>query len=166
MPPAARTRPRNPAPVGPILVLFGLFLSPADAVQDESVRILYIHVPSAWLAYLAFGVTGLSSAAYLFKKTRSVVHTDMWMLKLGPVLTGGQPTWERVRTSGVPPTPRVGFSMVPFKDKLLLFGGVKDEHLHADIGRDIGRGRLGDDHHEGDGEGHGPDRGLFAEDAQ
>jgi len=53
-------------------VAFGLFLSPDDAVQLEGVRILYIHVPSAWLAYLAFIVTAISSAAYLSKRTRSL----------------------------------------------------------------------------------------------
>lgn len=55
------------------LVVFGLFLSPNDATQKAGVRILYIHVPSAWLAYLAFIVTGISSAAYLFKRTRSLI---------------------------------------------------------------------------------------------
>src|SRR4051795_9618286 len=53
-------------------VAFGLFLSPDDAVQRKGVRILYIHVPSAWLAYLAFIVTAVSSAAYLWRRTRSL----------------------------------------------------------------------------------------------
>ena len=44
------------------LILFGLFLSPADENQGESVRILYLHAPSAWLAYLAFVVTAAGSA--------------------------------------------------------------------------------------------------------
>lgn len=54
------------------LVFFGLVVSPRDVVQDDSVRILYVHVPSAWLAYLAFGVTAVSSAMYLWKRTRSL----------------------------------------------------------------------------------------------
>jgi heme exporter protein C len=53
------------------LLLFGLVLSPPDEVQGEAVRMLYIHVPTAWLAYLAFGVTALGSALYLVPKTRS-----------------------------------------------------------------------------------------------
>ena len=53
-------------------VAFGLFLSPDDVVQKKGVRILYLHVPSAWLAYLAFIVTAISSAAYLSKRTRSL----------------------------------------------------------------------------------------------
>lgn len=55
-----------------LLVLLGLVLSPADVNQGESVRIMYAHVPGAWLAYLAFVVTAVSSAAYLWKRTRSL----------------------------------------------------------------------------------------------
>jgi len=55
-----------------LLVLFGLFLSPADVIQGEAVRILYIHVGPVWIAYLAFGVTALSSIAYLWKRTSSL----------------------------------------------------------------------------------------------
>ena len=55
-----------------MLVLFGLFLSPADVIQDESVRILYIHVGTVWIAYVAFGLTAISSAAFLWKRTTSL----------------------------------------------------------------------------------------------
>lgn len=54
------------------LVAFGLFFSPADVNQKESVRILYVHVPSAWLAYLAFIVTAVASAIHLFSKQHSL----------------------------------------------------------------------------------------------
>ena len=55
-----------------VLALFGLVLSPADAQQGESVRILYVHVGTVWVAYLAFIVTAVSSAAYLWKRTHSL----------------------------------------------------------------------------------------------
>ena len=29
---------------------FGLFVAPADYQQGETVRIMYVHVPSAWMA--------------------------------------------------------------------------------------------------------------------
>jgi heme exporter protein C len=54
------------------LVLFGLLVSPGDVVQQDSVRIMYVHVPAAWLAYLAFIVTAIGSAAYLWRRTRSL----------------------------------------------------------------------------------------------
>lgn len=84
------------------LVLFGLVLSPNDATQKAGVRILYIHVPSAWLAYLAFIVTGVSSAAYLFKRTRSLTwdriagaSAEIGVLFMGIALVTGS-LWGRI----------------------------------------------------------------------
>lgn len=54
------------------LVAFGLGFSPADRDQEEAVRILYVHVPTIWLAYLAFVVTAVASAMYLFTKKKSL----------------------------------------------------------------------------------------------
>jgi heme exporter protein C len=54
------------------LVGFGLGFSPADRDQDEAVRIMYVHVPTIWLAYLAFVVTAFASAMYLFRRTHSL----------------------------------------------------------------------------------------------
>ena len=54
------------------VALFGLVLSPRDVRQGESVRILYIHVGTVWVAYLAFIVTAISSAAYLWKRTSNL----------------------------------------------------------------------------------------------
>ena len=55
-----------------VLALFALVLSPEDVVQGESVRIMYAHVGTVWVAYLAFVVTAVSSAAYLWKRTSSL----------------------------------------------------------------------------------------------
>ena len=54
------------------LVAFGLGFSPADRDQAEAVRILYVHVPTVWLAYLAFVVTAVCSGIYLFTKNHSL----------------------------------------------------------------------------------------------
>ncbi|MGA0271961.1 MAG: cytochrome c biogenesis protein CcsA [Ilumatobacteraceae bacterium] len=54
------------------LVLFGLVLSPADIDQGDAVRIMYVHVPTVWLAYLAFIVTAVCSALYLFSRRHSL----------------------------------------------------------------------------------------------
>lgn len=54
------------------LALFALVLSPADVNQGESVRLLYIHVPTIWVAYLSFVVTAVSSGLYLFPKKHSL----------------------------------------------------------------------------------------------
>lgn len=46
-------------------LLVGLVVVPADAAQGDVQRIMYIHVPSAWLAYAAFFVTLVGSVLYL-----------------------------------------------------------------------------------------------------
>jgi heme exporter protein C len=52
-----------------LLVAFVLaMVSPADSVQGNLVRIMYVHVPAAWLAYLAFFVTFVASIAYLLTR--------------------------------------------------------------------------------------------------
>ena len=51
------------------VVASGLFLTPEDAIQGDAVRIMYVHVPTAWVAYLAFIVTGGASLCWLLKKS-------------------------------------------------------------------------------------------------
>jgi heme exporter protein C len=56
-----------------VLVLFGLWGAPEDATQREAQRLMYLHVPTAWLAYLAFFVTAIASGLFLWPRTRSLV---------------------------------------------------------------------------------------------
>ena len=84
------------------LILFGLILSPADKNQGESVRILYLHAPSAWLAYLAFIVTAIASALYLFPKQHSLgwdrlagASAEIGVLFMGMTLVVGM-LWGRL----------------------------------------------------------------------
>ncbi len=75
---------------------------PPDVVQGQLSRIMYVHVPSAWLAYLAFGVTMLGSAMYLWKKSLTWDHIALASAEIGVVFTGlaiglgmiwAKPTW-------------------------------------------------------------------------
>ena len=47
---------------------FAFFVSPADYQQGETVRIMYIHVPSAWMALFVYSVMAVASAAGLIWK--------------------------------------------------------------------------------------------------
>jgi heme exporter protein C len=73
-----------------VLVLLGLFATPEDQVQGDAVRPIYVHVPSAWIAYLAFGTTALCSALYLWKRTRSLTldHFAGAAAEIGVLFTG------------------------------------------------------------------------------
>jgi heme exporter protein C len=46
----------------------GLVWSPPDVQQGNAMRIMYVHVPSAWVAYLAFLVVMVASGMYLWKR--------------------------------------------------------------------------------------------------
>jgi heme exporter protein C len=48
-----------------VSAVLSLIVSPPDAEEGDLVRLMYIHVPTAWVAYLAFSVVFASSVAYL-----------------------------------------------------------------------------------------------------
>ncbi len=84
------------------VLLFGLVLSPEDEVQRNAVRMLYVHVPVSTTAFLAFGVTALGSAVYLWKKSEFWDALAAASAEIGVVFTGlslatgmlwGRPTW-------------------------------------------------------------------------
>lgn len=54
------------------LAAFGLVFSAEDVVQGSTVRIMYVHVPTIWVAYMAFLVTAVCSGAYLSRRNRSL----------------------------------------------------------------------------------------------
>ncbi len=87
-----------------VTAVFALWVSPRDAQQGDAVRLLYLHVPSAWIAYLAFLVTAVASVLWLVPRTRATT----WDLlagasaEVGVVFTGltlamgsiwGKPIW-------------------------------------------------------------------------
>jgi len=66
------TRIRALFALASISVIVGIYFAltaPADALQGEYSRIINIHVPSLWLAFLAFGVTAFGSVMWLWRKT-------------------------------------------------------------------------------------------------
>ncbi|MBI2709396.1 MAG: cytochrome c biogenesis protein CcsA [Actinobacteria bacterium] len=84
------------------LLAFALVLSPADQVQGELVRIMYVHVPTALVAFVAFGVTVAASVGYLVRRTEwwdLVAHASAEIgavLLAATLVTGmlwGRPTW-------------------------------------------------------------------------
>ena len=80
----------------------GLVLSPDDTEMKDLVRILYVHVPVAWLAYMAFSITAVGSAMYLWKRSlwwdllaASAAEIGVLFCALA-LFTGsiwGRPTW-------------------------------------------------------------------------
>jgi heme exporter protein C len=47
-------------------VVRAAFFTPLEAKQGAAQKIFYIHVPSAWVAFLAFGLVAIASGAFLW----------------------------------------------------------------------------------------------------
>ena len=85
-----------------IALTFALIISPPDYLQSESVRIMYVHVPSAWIALATFTTIALLSIiSFLFKIknlnliSKSIAPIGLLFTFLA-IVTGslwGQPTW-------------------------------------------------------------------------
>jgi heme exporter protein C len=82
--------------------LFALIAVPADAAQGDVQRIMYIHVPSAWLAYLAFFVTLVGGVLFLLRGDLRCDRAAAASAEIGLLLTGltiasgaiwGKATW-------------------------------------------------------------------------
>jgi heme exporter protein C len=80
----------------------GLFVAPAERLQGESVRILYVHVPAAWLAMAGWsGIAGASLAQLVWRHPLAAVAARAIAMP-GAVFTAiclgtgslwGRPTW-------------------------------------------------------------------------
>ncbi len=67
--------------------VFGLFVVPADLNQGDAQRIMYVHVASAWIGYLSFGVTALAGLAYLWKRDLRLDAVAVSSAEIGVVFT-------------------------------------------------------------------------------
>ena len=81
---------------------FALILSPPDYLQGDSVRIMYVHVPSAWIGLASYTCIGLLSITYFIFKIQNLTLITKSIAPLGlmftclAIATGsiwGQPTW-------------------------------------------------------------------------
>jgi heme exporter protein C len=83
-------------------LILALLFSPIDYLQKDSVRIMYVHVPSSWISLFIFLIIGISSFISLIFKLRvfSVYAKSLapigLVFSLISVVTGslwGYPTW-------------------------------------------------------------------------
>ena len=85
-----------------VALSFALIFSPPDYLQGDSVRIMYIHVPAAWIGLASFtSIALLSILSFIFKIknfsliTKSIAPIGL-MFTCIAIVTGsiwGQPTW-------------------------------------------------------------------------
>ncbi len=85
-----------------VLLAMAFWYAPEDANQGAAQRIFYIHVPSAWIGFLAFGVVFVASIAFLATGARRFDDLAAASAEVGVVFTTavlitgplwGRPVW-------------------------------------------------------------------------
>lgn len=85
-----------------VALLLALVVAPPDAYQGDSQRLMYVHVPAAWTAYLSFAVVAGASLAYLVRRDLRFDRVAQAAAELGVGLTAlalvlgslwAHPTW-------------------------------------------------------------------------
>ena len=83
-------------------ITYSLFISPPDYIQGDSVRIMYVHVPSSFIALGCFGFIGVASICNLIFKIKLMPLLAKSIAPIGctfsiiSIVTGslwGKPTW-------------------------------------------------------------------------
>jgi heme exporter protein C len=83
-----------------LVMAFGV--APREVTQGNVQRIMYLHVPTAWVAYLAFGVVFVASIVHLARRSPAADRIAHASAEAGVMFTGvtiaagsiwGKPTW-------------------------------------------------------------------------
>ena len=127
-------------------VLAGLFLVPPDAAQGDVQRIMYVHVPSAWLSYAAFFVTLVGSILYLARRDLRFDRFAAASAEIGLVFTGltivtgaiwGKATWGKW-WDWDPRLTTTAILFVIYAGYLLLRQSLADRQRRARVGAVFG----------------------------
>ena len=119
--------------------VMGFGVAPREVTQGNMQRIMYLHVPTAWVAYLAFGVVLVASIAYLARRRPGADRVAHASAEVGVVFTGltiaagsiwGKPTWGTWWTWDARLT-SVAILFVMYLGYLLLRGMIEDRERGA-----------------------------------
>ena len=120
-----------------LVMAFGV--APREVTQGNVQRIMYVHPPLAWVAYLAFGLVAGASIVYLVCRRPAADRLAHAAAEVGVVFTGlaiatgsiwGKPTWGTWWTWDARLT-SVAILFVMYLGYLLLRGTVEDRERAA-----------------------------------
>jgi heme exporter protein C len=130
-----------------VLLAFGLYgalvTSPADYQQGETVRIMYLHVPAAWVAMMAYGFMALASAvALIFRhpladmaaKSAAPIGAVFCFLALATGSIWGKPMWGTWWVWDARLT-AMFILMLLYLGYIAIWQAIEDPHLAATIAR-------------------------------
>ena len=115
-------------------LVMGFAIAPREATQGNVQRIMYLHVPSVWVAYLAFAVVLVASIVYLVRRAEAADRLAHASAEVGVLFTGltiatgsiwGKPTWGTWWTWDARLT-TVSILFVMYLGYLLLRGMIED----------------------------------------
>jgi heme exporter protein C len=116
-----------------------IFFTPTEAIQGPAQKIFYVHAPSAWVAFLAFGLVGLTSVLYLWLREARLDRVAEASAEVGVVFTTvvlitgplwGKPVWGTYWTWDARLTLTL-FLWFIYVAYLVLRGAVDDPDMRA-----------------------------------
>lgn len=137
------TRSRALLTAAALAVAVGLWMAltaPPDALQGDFSRIINVHVPSLWLAFLAFGVTAFGSITWLWRKRPRWDRLAMASAEVGVLFTAlglatgmiwGQWVWGTAWDWGDPRLTTTAVMFFVYLGYLALRGAIDDPATRA-----------------------------------
>ena len=116
-----------------------IWFTPIEAIQGPAQKIFYVHAPSAWVAFLAFGIVALTSILYLWLKDRRLDRVAESSAEVGVVFTTvvlisgplwGKPIWGTWWTWDARLTLTL-FLWFIYMGYLVLRGAIEDRAMRA-----------------------------------
>ena len=120
-------------------LVMGFGVAPREVTQGNVQRIMYVHVPAVWVAYLAFGAGLVGSIAYLARRQPGADRFAHAACEVGTLFLGvniatgaiwGKPTWGTWWTWDARLT-SVAVVFVMFLAYLLLRAAIEDRERGA-----------------------------------
>ncbi|MGB7859705.1 MAG: cytochrome c biogenesis protein CcsA [Acidimicrobiia bacterium] len=120
--------------------LYMALTAPEDALQGAYSRLINIHVPSLWLAFLAFGVTAFGSIMWLIRKRARWDRLAVSSVEVGVLFTGiglltgmiwGNAVWGTPWDWGDPRLMSTAVMFFVYLGYLALRGAVDDPLVRA-----------------------------------
>lgn len=116
-----------------------IYFTPIEALQGPAQKILYVHAPSAWVAFLAFGLVAVTGALYLWLKDPKLDRVAEASAEVGllfttvVLLTGplwGKPIWGAYWTWDARLTLTL-FLWFIYAGYIILRGAIEDREMRA-----------------------------------
>jgi heme exporter protein C len=123
-----------------------IYFTPTEAVQGPAQKIFYIHAPSAWVAFLAFGLVAVASVLYLWLRESRLDRIAEASAEVGVVFTTvvlitgplwGKPVWGTYWTWDARLTLTL-FLWFIYVAYLVLRGAIDDHEMRARYSAVIG----------------------------